>query len=242
MSSTARKFVLLHLPANALLLWLGYAWLSMGESSVPRLAGSLLAALAILLMASWLHGATFAAFRRGAVPGVASAFRTVARHLVPILVVVLAAIAIYGFLAWWSGYSVTPTAKLASWLTFHFRKPVKPATVLRYFNAVLWMVRWVLLPADILPLFSGVASRGWPGFDEFGWRRYPRLYRLEVPILTLMALWLPFRVINWVPHIEGFTAEMGSFVVRMVVAYLLFVTGALLLAYLTSRDKPALKV
>ena len=241
MSPTARKFVLLHLPANALLLWLAYTWLSMGESSVPRLAGSLLAALAILAMASLLHAATFAAFRRGAAPGVAASFRTVARHLLPVLVVVLAAIAIYGFLAWWSGYSVTPAARLASWLTFHFRKPVKPATVLRYFNAVLWMVRWVLLPADILPLFSGVASRGWAGFDEFGWRRYARLYRLEVPILVLLALWLPFRVINWVPRIEGFTAEMVSFAARMVVAYLLFVAGALLLAYLTSRDKPALK-
>jgi hypothetical protein len=239
MSPTARKFALLHLPANALLLWLAYEWLSLGESTIPRLAGSLVAALAILLAACWLHGATFASFRKGAAPGIAAPFRTTLRHLLPVLVVVLAAIVIYGFLAWWSGYSVTPAARLASWLTFHFRKPVKPATVLRYFDAVLWMVRWVLLPADLLPLFSGVAARGWAGFGEFGWRRYSRLYRLEVPLLVLCALWLPFRVINWVPHIEGFTAEMLSFGVRVVVAYLLFVMAALLLAFLTSRDKKA---
>jgi len=150
----------------------------------------------------------------------------------------LGAIAIYAFLAWWSGYSVRPATQLASWMTFHFRKPVKPATVLRYFSAVLWMVRWVLLPTDLLPLFSGVASRGWPAW-RIRMAPYSRLYRLEVPVLVLCALWVPLWLINWVPSTSGFTIEMVSFVSRTVVAYLLFVVSALLLAYLTSRDKPA---
>jgi hypothetical protein len=239
MTRTHRNLALLHLPANAVLLWLAYEWLSMGESTMSRLVGSLAAAILILLLAGWLHGATFASFRLGAQPGIAASFRTVFKHLLPVLVVMLGAIAIYAFLTWWSGYSVRPATQLASWMTFHFRKPVKPATVLRYFSAVLWMVRWVLLPTDLLPLFSGVASRGWPGLGEFGWRRYSRLYRLEVPVLVLCALWVPLWLINWVPSTSGFTIEMVSFVSRTVVAYLLFVVSALLLAYLTSRDKPA---
>jgi hypothetical protein len=101
------------------------------------------------------------------------------------------------------------------------------------------MVRWVLLPTDLLPMFSGVASRGWRGFDEFGWRRYSRLYRLEVPLLTLCALWVPFRLLSWVPKIEGFSMEMTSFALRVAVGYLLFVSAAMVLAYLTSRGKPA---
>jgi hypothetical protein len=152
---------------------------------------------------------------------------------------VLAAIAIYSFLAWWAGYSVTPASKLASWLTLKFRKPVRPATVLRYFNALLWMVRWVLLPADLLPLFSGVASRGWRGFKEFGWRRYSRWYRLEVPLLTLCAVWAPFRLVDWVPRVKGFNMEMLSFGLRVGAAYILFVSAAMVLAFLTSRGKPA---
>jgi hypothetical protein len=155
------------------------------------------------------------------------------------LALVLAAIALYGFLAWWAGYSVTPAAKLASWLTLKFRKPVRPATVFRCFNAILWMVRWVLLPADLLPLFSGVAARGWHGFNEFGWRRYSRIYRLEAPLLTLCALWAPLRLVNWVPRVDGFSGEMLSFALRTAAAYLLFVSAAMLLAFLTSRGKPA---
>jgi hypothetical protein len=239
MSRTFRIFYLLQLLLNAILLWLAYEWLAMSEFTVMRLVGSAIAALAILAAASWLHGATFASFREGAGPGAGTSFRTVLRHLLPLLLMVLAAIAIYSFLAWWAGYSITPAAELASWLTLKFRKPVRPDTVLRCFDAVLWMVRWVLLPADLLPLFSGIAARGWRGFNEFGWRRYSRLYRLEVPLLVLCAIWVPFRLVDWVPHVKGFNMEMTSFALRVLAAYLLFVSAAMVLAYLTSRGKPA---
>lgn len=239
MSRTTRNLLLLHLPVNALLLWLAYGWLGVGESTVVRLAWSAAVALLILMIATWLHGATFASFRAGSESSPRAAFRTASRHLPALLVVVLAALAIYSFLAWWAGYSTGPAAKLASWLTFKLRKPVKPASVMRCFDIVLWALRWVFIPADLLPLFSGVAARGWRGFGEFGWRRYSRIYRLEVPLLALCAAWLPFRLINWVPRVTGFNLEMLSFALRALAGYLLFVVAALLLAFLTSRGKPS---
>lgn len=237
MSSTTRLFLAVHLFANALLLWLAYQWLAMSEATTLGLAWNAVAALAILAAAALLHGATFASFRKDAKPGAGASFARALRHILPLLAVVAGAIAIYTFLAWWAGYSVTPAAKLASWLTLRFRKPVRPAAVLRCFNAVLWMVRWVLLPADLLPLFSGVAARGWRGFDEFGWRRYSRLYRLEAPLLVLGGVWLPLWMINWVPRVEGFNMQMTSFALRVGIGYLLFVCAAMALAYLTSREK-----
>jgi hypothetical protein len=239
MSGTTRLFCLIQLVANGLLLWLAYEWLTISESTMTRLVWSGAAALLIVAASSLLHGATFASFRKDAQPGAGPSFRTAIRHLLPLLLMVLAAVAIYAFLAWWAGYSATPAAKLASWLTLKFRKPVRPAAVSQCLNVVLWMVRWVLLPVDLLPLFSGVASRGWRGFNEFGWRRYSRLYRLGVPLLVLCGLWLPFRLLNWVPHIDGFTMQMASFAARTVAAYLLFVSAAMVLAFLTSRGKPA---
>ena len=238
MTRDTRYLFLIHLPANALLLWLAYLWLAMAESSTTRLALSALAALAMVALAALLHGATFASFRVGA-SGVGAAFRTALRHLLPLLVVALGAIVIYGFFAWWEAYSPTPAAKLSSWLTLQFRKPVKPATIQNFFKAALWMIRWALLPSELLPLFSGAASRGWRGFDEFGWRRYSRLYRVEVPLLALAAVRLPLYLINWVPRAGNFSMEMTSFVLRSLVGYLLFVISAMLLAFLTSKDKPA---
>jgi hypothetical protein len=72
------------------------------------------------------------------------------------------------------------------------------------------MLRWVLLPADLLPLCSGRAAGG---FNQFGWRRYSRLYRLEVPLLALCAICAPLRLVSWV--------------------------AAMVLAFLTSMGKPA---
>ena len=40
MSSAARKFFLLHLVINALLLWVAYEWLGVGESTRMRLLWS----------------------------------------------------------------------------------------------------------------------------------------------------------------------------------------------------------
>jgi hypothetical protein len=64
--------------------------------------------------------------------------------------------------------------------------------------------------------------RGWRGFGEFSWRGGWR-YWLEVPLLLVAALLLPFVVLGWVPTVSGFTLAVVSFAVRMLVAYLLFV-------------------
>ena len=73
MSAATRKLCLLHLAANALLLWLGYEWLGVAESTRLRLALSAVDALAILALVCWLHGATFAYFRDE--PKINDAFR-----------------------------------------------------------------------------------------------------------------------------------------------------------------------
>ena len=239
MTPTLRRLSLLHLFSVALLLWLGYEWLGVGESTPLRLAWSGLDALAILALACWLYGATLALYREGGAATLNEAFRVALRHLAPLVLAAVATVALYGFLAWWDSYSSQPALRIASWLTLRLRKPVKPAAVLQVFQAVLWMVRWALLPAELLPLASGVASRGWRGFGEFGWRRHSRLYRLAVPLLLLAGLWLPFRLLAWRPRMPAFAWEMVSFALRIGAGYLLFVAVGLALAYGTSRGRPA---
>jgi hypothetical protein len=67
-----------------------------------------------------------------------------------------------------------------------------------------------------------------------GWR-----YWLEVPLLLVAGLLLPFVVLGWVPTVSGFTLEVISFAVRMLAAYLLFVGAFWTLERLTaSRGRP----
>jgi hypothetical protein len=227
MSSASRKLFVLHLVADALLLWLGYLWLGVAESTRALLLFSALSALGILALACWFHGATLVFFRKGDGPevGIKDAFRTALRHLPVLLVAAILILALYGLLAWAAAATGQPAFRLASWLTLKLRTAVKPTTVARIFLGGFWIVRWVVLPVALLPLASGIAARGWRGFAEFtrrgGWRRW-----LEVPLLLVAGLLLPFVLLSWVPAVGGFTLEVVSFSLRGLVAYLLFV-GAL---------------
>ena len=228
-----RLLAAVHLVGNALLLWLGYYWLGIGESRALTLAWSVTVALVLLCAACWLHGATFTYFREGP-----SAFRTTLRRLLPVVVAAVAVLVVYALLSKWQEYSSRPAFGIASWLTLKLRKPVKPASVLRAFNAALWLVRWIVVPVFVMPLVADIASLGWSGARAFGRLAKSWRYWIATPVLLVCALWLPFRILGWVPQVGGFGVEMASFVVRILAAYLLFTAAWLLLAFLTSRGKP----
>ena len=235
MSTSVRKLFLLHLVANALLLWLGYEWLGVGESTRLRLAWSGLDALAILALVCWFHGATLVYFRKRGELRINDSFRAALRHVPALLTAAILVLALYGLLAWAAGASGQPAFRLASWLTLKLRTPVNPAMVARIFQGAFWIVRWVVLPTALLPLASGIAERGWRGFGEFSWRSGWR-YWLEVPLLLVAGLLLPFVVLGWVPAVSGFTLEVVSFAVRMLVAYVLFVGSIWTLERLTANS------
>ena len=229
------SFVAVHLVGNALLLLLGYYWLGIGESRTLTLLWSLVVVLLFVCLTCLLHGAALVGQALGL-----STFRTALRNLVPLVLAALAILALYLLVSRWSDYSSDPAFKIASWLTLKFHKPVKPNTILRIFNVVTWLLRWVVLPVPLLPMLSGVASTGWRGFRQFAQLSGRRLFWIQAPILLLCAFWLPLKLINWVPQAGSFTMEILSFSARLLFAYLLFVASWLLLARLTSAGKPVL--
>ena len=230
----------IHIAGNALVLGLAYYWLGIGESSAATLAWSAALALLILSMACCLHGGTLVFFCVDQPRSLSAAFRTVLRHMAPFLAAVVLIGAVYWLLAQWAAYSSTPALRIASWCTLKLRKPIKPATVLRAFDLVLALVRWMVVPVLVLPMFSGVAARGWRGATEFGRHRRSRLYWIAVPLLLVCALALPWQLVGWVPRVSSFALEMLSFMARAAIAYLLFIAAWTFLASLTSGGKPLL--
>jgi hypothetical protein len=228
-----------HLIGNALLLWLGYYWLGVGESTMGRLLWSGLLAILILCSALWLHGSAFAYFRFGDQSTIRPAVRAAIVHLAPLFVLAVVTLVVYAALAWWRDYSTQPALKIASWLTLKVRKPVKPATIQAGFNGVLWIVRWAIIPVLILPFASAVAAKGWHGFrGESRDVRSRWLYWVEVVALCVIGLWLPLKMITWVPGFHSFGIQMASFVVRLLLAYLIFTASLLLLEFVTSGGNP----
>jgi len=223
-----RQLTMIHLLGNALLLWLAYYWLGVGESRTATLIWSVSVLVALVCFTCLLHGATWVCF---AGADLKSALRSTLRNLLPILVVVCAALALYLLLEQWAAYSEQPAFRIGSWLTLKVRKPVKPASVLWVFNAVLWIVEWVIIPVFLLPVAASAAIRGWRGLRP----RAPQArYWILCPVLLLLALWVPQRLIGWTPYHGAFGLEMASFILRIMVAYVLFTAMWLWLARITA--------
>jgi hypothetical protein len=228
-----------HLVGNALILWLGYYWLGISDSDGAHLAWSTIVLLLFVLSALWLHGTSFALFDREARPSMFSAGKTVAGHLLPLLILALIAVAIYWTLALALNKFAHTWFVIASFLTLHLRKPVSPGRVVSWYHSILWLLQWLVMPAILLPIGARVASNGWRGFRVglLARSRNP-LYWLGICALLLLAIWVPLKLLHWIPKLAPFDAQMASFLGRLVLAYLLFVFSLLLVEFLTSAGKP----
>ncbi len=202
--------------SNAGLLGLGYYWLGIGESSILQLTWSAVVALLILSAALLVH------------------LRPSLRNLPLLLFFSLVVIGIYGLLAAWPDYSFP----VASWMTLKTRKPIKPETIQSIFNTILLIFRWVFIPWLVVPLGAAIAKGGIQGIRLSIWRR-PILFWLEVPLLLLIAIVLPLRLIQWVPAVKSFWLQTASFTMRALVAYVLFVISLWLLSKLTQSAREA---
>lgn len=233
-----RLMTLLHLVANGLLLWLGYYWLGVGESRASMLAWSASLAVFIVGLGCWAYGAALVYFQEQEKRRTIAAWRTALSNLLPLAIAAIIVGVIYWLLALWADYSTNPAFRIASYLTITFRTPVRPTSVARVFNVVLWVLRWVVLPVLLLPMVSAIAARGWRGFRAIGAHTRRWLYWIEVPLLLLCTLWIPLKLLGWVPHANSFGMETVSFTLRAVFAYLLFGASWLVLAFITSGGKP----
>jgi hypothetical protein len=230
----------MHFVTSAIVLWLGYYWLGVPESRAGMLAWSAAVALFVVLAMSWSCGSGLAFFAESDDRRAIQAWCAGLRNLLPFALAVLVLILLYWLLAAWAGYSAKPVFRLASFLTLTLRKPVRPASVQRVFDVLLWLVRWLVIPVLALPVLSAVAKSGWRGFPAPGRNARKWLYWIETPLLLLCAVRLPLLLLHWVPRVGGFGVQVVSFAARAGAAYLLFVAAWLVLAFVTSGGRPRL--
>jgi hypothetical protein len=239
MTRSTSMLSIAHLIGNALLLYIGYRWLGMGESDGPHLAASIAVLLVFIFGALWLHGTTFAYFDRAARLNFRHAALRCFRHLLPLLTLAVTAAAIYVLLAWWRDSFQHRAFVIGSYTTMTLRKPVSPSAVERWFHAFIWILRWVIVPVFFLPLAAGAALEGWAGIRWHSLRPLRRVtYWLEAAALLLCAIWVPLKLVHWVPHIDSFSGQVASLVVRLGMGYLLFIAALLSLEFFTSSGRP----
>ncbi len=227
-----------HFVGDALLLWLGYSWLSIPESNGMHLVWSVLVLVFFFSAVLWLHGTAFAYFKRLTPQTLGGSAKAALQHLPALFMLAVLSVILYWLVNWIDSLLGQPAFRLGSWLTLTLRRPVPPARVLACFHAAVWLVRWLLLPALLVPIAAGISTDGFASFRRFAGK--PRIWRsLQIFVLLLGAVWVPMKLLAWVPKMPNFGAEMASFLLRAAVAYLLFAGLLLLLERFTSTGTPS---
>jgi hypothetical protein len=225
-----KRLWLIQAAGNALLFWCAFTWLGIRDSRTSQLAETAVFGILILVPWLWLQDGTMV-YCGDRSQGLWGAFRKSAKTLALFAAVVIAFIVLFWALGRLEGPLTTAGQRTASWLTFHLRKPIKPATWEKSYLAVLWSVRWIVLPALMLPIAAGAACQGARGM----WRRGTRVFWLEYLIALAVGLYVPTLLMTWTPKLIGTTAQVLSFVARFGLAYSLIISGWLALAFFSAR-------
>lgn len=227
-----KRLWLIQAAGNAFLFWCAFAWLGIRDSRTSQLMETVVFGLLILVPWLWMQDATFA-YCGDRSQSLWEAFRKGARTLAVFSAVVIAFVVIVWALGKLQGPVATAGQRTASWLTFHLRKPIKPDSWARGYLAVLWGVRWIVVPVLILPIAAGAALQGARGM----WRRSRRILGVQYIVALVIGFWVPGLLIHWVPNLTETAAQVVSFVMRIAVAYLLMITMWLAVAFFSAGQK-----
>lgn len=221
--------VVVHLVGDALLLWLGYRWLGMSESSGSNLVASFAMVLVMIAGVAWLHGLALSQF--GGLPVRRAAVRSL-RCLAPLTGLCVLALAVYAALIWLQSNYAKAAFEIASFLTLHLRTPVPPSAIQRIFHVIVLTLDWGIVPAALLRISGRIAAEN-PIRRRNFW-----LFSMAVAALLFCAIRTPFKLFFWIPTIASFNGQLLSFVVRAGAGYLLFVVCILLLEFITVAGMP----
>lgn len=235
------KLWLLNLFGAAALIAGVYFWLVLPDAHGWQVAGSTLLAMAVILCGLWLRAGSFAYFRVAEFSNHATvwlAFRHALRHIVALAIWVLPFAALEWLLYWCLRFA--PQFGVWYWQKVPALRFGSPREVFHVAQWVIW-IAIALLAAMWLPVASTVSAAGLkPKPMARSWRLLGRVqYWLWFCVLALVAVYLPYKLIWWIPEVNSLSAQAWSAGLRFALAYALLISAwvALLLVIGDALDK-----
>ncbi len=233
--SGVAKLWLLNLFGNAALFAAVYFWLLLPDAHGWQVAVSALLALIIIFFGFWLRTGSFAYFRIGHFregARVWRAFRHALGHIPALIVWVIPFAAVEWGLVSLRHY----TPQFGVWFWQKSPSFLRWGTPRQLFHAADWLLLAVvgLLAAVWLPTGITVAAAGLrrkPITRSLRVLKRPA-YWLSCCAFALVGLYLPLRLVWWIPNLSTLTRQAWSAGLRFAIAYLLLISAwiALLLA------------
>ena len=234
---------LLNFVANAALMAAAYFWLLIPDARGWQVAGSFLLAAILIISVLWLRVGTLAYFRFAEfrIEGtVWRAYRSAIRHVPALAMWAL----VFGLFTWllWSLHGYVP--QLAVWLRQKLNAGPSPRNLMADVNWLLFLVNCVVLPALWLPIATTVSAVGFKPEHKVRTRRVWKqpVYWLWFCLLLGFGIYIPYKLVWWIPDLQTIRQQAWNMGVRFLVAYTIDVTAFLAVVWMagsrTNREDP----
>jgi len=227
-----KKLWILQLLVNPALFVAAALWLNIPESHLWQLVLTLIMLVVIVAGWAWLQAGTLRYFAdlEEYEHLLGSAFSGALQAIIPFLLWagVLAAL-MFGVGDLGAATPRTATY-IRSMMPVGMRNHISESQLDWTFAVLTWVAFWIVIPAIMLPLGREIAGHAWQGIDYEGRHQWSLTIRngwywLWIVVLALPGVFLPQRLIAWLPHATSVTGETVSLVVRFAVAWLLAATA-----------------
>jgi hypothetical protein len=237
---------LLNFITNAAALAAWYLWLLFPDAHGWQVAGSVLVAVTIVVLMLWVRAGTLAycrvtAFRESG--AVWRAFRQSLRHLVALALWGIVLLALVCWLVWLRRYP----PQFGVWLWQQLPgmlRVASPHQLMHGADWLLWILIWVIVPAVWLPIATNIAAAGFGQRLVYSLRVLKRpMYWLWFCLLMGVGVYVPYKLIWWIPAIDNFRKQAWSVGLRFSAAYVIVITAWIALAWMagvrTSTEEAA---
>ncbi len=203
---------------NLVLFALVFYWLGLPVASAGNLAWAAILGLMIIALAAYLVAFGFNRDSRAAT------------GKVPVMLIwlLLVGLVLAALTPVWN-WAPSIGNWLGSALTFGTRTPVKPEWVTTLYRWVVGLAGGLVVAGIFLPAAARAAEKGSSGLSD--WRPiFSGGYLVTALIYAFAGLWLPWTLFWWIPAIASFEGQMTSFVLRVGLAFAIYVGAWLIFA------------
>jgi len=232
--------------ANLLLLGLFAGWLLLPVANAGYLVLNILLAVLFLLAVFVLHGGTLNYFYSQSHredTTVVDLFARALRNFLALAVCAGAAYLLWIFVGKADAYHETLPAYMRSMTPASLRKQISLAAFQNFFDACLFVLRWIVVPSLVLPFLASVSRLGFRGFGREGfaaWKTSLRsIWYWGILIFSaLLGVLATEKIMEARPDFRTstFTGETASLIFRSLVSYLLGLFAWLLVCSAVGRS------
>jgi len=228
------KLWVLNFVANATALAVWYFWLLIPDAHRWQVVASGVVALLTIFLVLWLRAGTLSWFRvsefRGT-PEIGRAYRHSLRYILALGFWLL----LFLVIAWliWGLREYVP--QFAVWIRQKFPAAPPIRNITNDANWTILLIVGYILPCLWLPIATTVAASGVHpthlARSRRVWRRGQ--YWLWMALILGVGLYLPYKLVWWIPNLQTIRQQAFSMGARFLLAYVIAITAFLFAVWIT---------